>query len=61
MKTYVEEREGGKKGEGRKKKEGKEGEREDEKMEETNILRKHPVMVVSMETPCDGGIYENPL
>lgn len=51
MKTYVEEREGGKKGEGRKKKkEGKEGEREDEKMEETNILRKHPVMVVSMET-----------
>ena len=60
MKTYVEEREGGKKGEGRKKKkEGKEGEREDEKMEGTNILRKHPVMVVSMETPCDGGIYGN--
>ena len=46
---------------GEKKKEGKEGEREDEKMEGTNILRKPPVMVVSMKTPCDGGIYGNTL
>ena len=51
MKTYVEEREGGRRKGDRKGGKGRKKRGRDFKgMKGTNILQKHPVMVVSMET-----------